>query len=131
MKISDSLSRTLVGATVVIALGTLTLGATGCAAFTGATTAPVAQASATMDSPAASAAAAAAAPPAAAGAAAVPTPALGRVVVKSSCVGRCHGSDILNYRTTQTSAQRIATSMGRKAGLSADKQQAVAIFFAQ
>ena len=121
MKISDSLSRTLVGATVVIALGTLTLGATGCAAFTGATTAPVAQSSATMDSPAASAAAAAA----------VPTPALGRVVVKSSCVGRCHGSDILNYRTSQASAQRVAKSMGRKAGLSADKQQAVAIFFAQ
>ena len=121
MQTSNSTRRILRAAAILVALGALALAATACssAAQSPISTVPAAPAQPT------------AAAPAAATAAAAPTTAQGRAVVKSSCIGQCHGANILNYRASQPNAQRIAQSMGRRAGLPADKQQAVASFFAQ
>ena len=60
-----------------------------------------------------------------------PTAAQGQSVVESKCVGQCHGASLLSYRTSPSSALNIASSMLRRAGVPADKQQAIALFFAQ
>ena len=129
MKTPNSTLRILVAASAVVLLAALATSAIGCTSASSAASVPVAQ-TAPAAAPAAEGKATAAGNSGAATPAG-PSPAQGKAVVKSSCVGQCHGSNILSYRTSPTSAQRIAQSMGRRAGLSADKQQAVATFFAQ
>ena len=127
MKHSNALSKTLITALAVVALGVLAVSATGCSTsvipYTPAKTpAPVTPAASSTAAPAAGAASSAAADP---------TVAQGKAIVQSSCIGRCHGANLLDFRTSQASAVQLASSMGSRAGLSADKQQAVATFFAQ
>jgi hypothetical protein len=118
---------------VLLAFAALTfaaLAASGCTAVVGlgpasATQAPVPAAS-TAQAPAASAGASqSAASPSGA------SVAQGQTVVRKSCIGRCHGANILNFRTSPSQAQTIAASMGRRAGLAPAAQHAVALFFAQ
>jgi hypothetical protein len=59
------------------------------------------------------------------------TAAYGKVVVRTSCIGRCHGANLLDYRTSQADAQRVASSMGPRSALGADQQAAIALFLAQ
>ena len=133
MKHPNALSRTLgIAAAVVLGLGALTVGATGCSLASGLTgVTPYTPAQTPAPAMHASGTGTSATGAGTSAAACAPTPAAGRAVVEQSCVGRCHGPNLLNYRTSQTGALRLAASMGSRAGLSVAKQQAVATFFAQ
>jgi hypothetical protein len=132
MKTSNSAPRILIAALTIVALGAVAIASTGCSSATSQAPAPQAVAATTPAPAAAAPAPAAATAPAPAGPAAVgPTAALGKTVVASSCVGQCHSDKLINYRTSAAGAQRIATSMGRRVGLPAEKQQAIALYFAQ
>jgi cytochrome c5 len=133
MKHPNSIRRILVIAAALVAVVALTFGATGCTAATGST--PSAQSVAPVTAPAAPAAApapaATTAAPAAAAAPSGPTAAEGQQVVKSSCIGQCHGPSLLNKRYSAAKAQSIASNMGRTAGLDAAQKAAIVAYFAQ
>ncbi|MDR3686187.1 MAG: hypothetical protein P4L93_04430, partial [Coriobacteriia bacterium] len=115
-------------AAALVAVGALSLGATGCTLASSPSAAAVSQAT-----PAAPAPAPAAAPAASATAAAPagPTAADGRKVVQTSCIGRCHQAGLLGKRYSASSAQGIAADMGVKAGLNSSQKAAVVAYFAQ
>lgn len=142
MKHPNSIRRILVAAAALVAVGALTFGATACTSATSsapvqaaqaAAPAPAAPALATPAAPAAASAPAAAAAPAAATAAVAsgPTAADGKKVLQSSCIGRCHQSDLLNHHFSTAKATSIASDMGREAGLNSDQKAAVVAYFAQ
>ena len=120
MQLSNSIRRILARVAAVVVLGALAISAAACTSATS---------SAPADQAVAPAVAPATAPASAAQGAA--TVAEGKTVVQASCIGQCHGANILNYRTSQTGALRIASSMGQKAGIGAEQQKAIALFFAQ
>ena len=134
--LNKNVARRMLGTgAVAVALVTVALGATGCSSASKAyvpaeqpATAATAPAQATPPVAAAPAAAPAAAAPAAK---AANTPAQGQEIVQKSCVGRCHGSKLVEYRASQTQAERVVSSMAPKAGLSDSQQVLVVQYFAQ
>jgi hypothetical protein len=122
MQSGNPIRTVFVGGLIVAALLTLALSATACStvASSAPATTPQAATPAATDLTSARVARSTG-----------PTAAQGQTVVQRNCIGQCHGSSLLQYRTSQASAQRIASAMGRRARISATKQQAVALFLAQ
>jgi hypothetical protein len=125
MQIPTSARKTLVTAATFVAFAALALGATACtSASTSTQSAPASTSTATR-------AQTASATTTAAASGATPTAAEGKTIVKTSCIGRCHQSSLLDKRYSASKSQSIAADMGSKAGLTTAQQTAVAAYFAR
>lgn len=123
MQIPTSTRRTFITAATFIAFAALALGATACTSASTSTQSAPASASAATQTQSTSTTAATSS--------ATPTAADGKVIVKASCIGRCHQSSLLDKRYSASQAQSIASDMGGKAGLTSAQEAAVAAYFAQ
>ena len=125
MRNSNTIRRILLTAAIVAGMGAIAFEAT---AGGSPTSAPA------LSDQGATVAAPAPAPvpvPAPAPAADPATIAEGQAIAQASCVGRCHGSKLLDRRYSAADASVFAPKMGAKVGLSPAQEAALVAYFAQ